>query len=97
MSAWHPSDLPTLLTNVGNQGKSGSDSDIVKVSRMARLRHADGLLECLLIGVDRKSSVHPQNVAFDPKRSLAAVDHADRPRSSSPYWGAPLLLLILEA
>jgi len=29
--------------------------------------HAGGLRECLLIGVDRKSSAHSQNGAFDPK------------------------------
>jgi hypothetical protein len=27
---WHLSDLPTLLTKVGYQGKSGRDSDITK-------------------------------------------------------------------
>jgi hypothetical protein len=37
---WHLSDLPTLLTNVGNQGKSGNDSDIVKVSRMTQMRNS---------------------------------------------------------
>jgi len=31
-----PFDLPTVLTNVGYQGKSGSDWNIVKLPRMAR-------------------------------------------------------------
>src|SRR5258708_37863108 len=33
---------------------------------MARLRHTDGLRKRLLIGVDRKLSVHGQNDANDP-------------------------------
>jgi hypothetical protein len=37
---WHLSDLPTLPTNVGYQGKSGSDSDIVKPSLLTHLRHS---------------------------------------------------------
>jgi hypothetical protein len=39
---------------------------------MALLRPAAGSRECQLIGVDRKSSTHPQNDAPDPKRSLGA-------------------------
>jgi hypothetical protein len=31
---WHFSDLPTPLTNVGYQGKSGSNSDIAKSTRL---------------------------------------------------------------
>ena len=33
---WHFSDLPTPLTNVGYQGKSGSNSDIAKSTRLTR-------------------------------------------------------------
>jgi hypothetical protein len=36
---WHISDLPSLLPNVGYQGKSGSDSDIVKPSRLTLSGH----------------------------------------------------------
>jgi hypothetical protein len=38
---------------------------------LAPLRHADGLCECPLIRVDRKSSADSQNVAFDPERTSA--------------------------
>ena len=38
---------------------------------MAHLRPADGLRGCLLIGVDRKSSAHPQNDVNDPKQNSA--------------------------
>jgi len=31
---WHFSDLPTSLTNIGYQGKSGSNSDIAKSTRL---------------------------------------------------------------
>jgi hypothetical protein len=33
---WHFSDLPTPLTNVGYQGKSGSNSDISKSTRLTQ-------------------------------------------------------------
>jgi hypothetical protein len=36
---WHLSDLPTRPTNVGYQGKSGSDSDFVKASLLTRNGH----------------------------------------------------------
>ena len=36
---------------------------------MARLRHAGGPRGCLLIGVERKLSTHPQNDVIDPKRT----------------------------
>jgi hypothetical protein len=48
---WHLSDLPTLLTNVGNQGKSGNDSDIVKVSRMTQMRNAGDLGDFLRLSL----------------------------------------------
>ena len=32
--SWHFSDLPTPLTNVGYQGKSGTNSDIAKSTRL---------------------------------------------------------------
>jgi hypothetical protein len=34
-----PLDLPTLPTNVGYQGKTGSDSEIVNPSLLTRRRH----------------------------------------------------------
>jgi hypothetical protein len=33
---------------------------------LARLRHADRLRNCLLIGVDRKGPAHSQSGAIDP-------------------------------
>src|ERR1700730_1626114 len=42
---------------------------------MALLRHAGGLRECLLIGVDRKSSAHSQNGAFDPEQTSDIRSH----------------------
>jgi hypothetical protein len=40
---------------------------------MAPLRHIDGLQECPLIGVDRKSSARRQIGAIDPNRTLRAL------------------------
>src|SRR5713226_8474874 len=40
---WHFSDLPTPLTKVGCQGKSGSNSDIAKSTRLTRNGHAKQL------------------------------------------------------
>jgi hypothetical protein len=36
---WPFSDLPTPLTNVGYQGKSGSNSDIAKSTRLTQPGH----------------------------------------------------------
>ena len=41
---------------------------------LALLRSADGLRDCLLIGVDRKSSARSQNDAVDPTETWAAPD-----------------------
>jgi len=41
---WHQTDMPTPLTNVGYQGKSGSNSDIVKPTRLTQLRHEQNIL-----------------------------------------------------
>ena len=47
--SWHFSDLPTPLTNVGYQGKSGSNSDIAKSTRLTYLGHPrDAALPYLL-------------------------------------------------
>jgi hypothetical protein len=45
---------------------------------MARLRHTDGLGECLLFGVERKSLRHGRTVAFDPTSDncCSVPDHA---------------------
>src|SRR5229473_4159334 len=59
------------LTNVGYQGKSGSNSDIAKSTRLAPLRHAYGHQKCLLVGVDRKWSAHGRNDASDSDRTWA--------------------------
>jgi hypothetical protein len=41
---WYQTDMPTPLTNVGYQGKSGSNSDIVKPTRLTQLRHEQNIL-----------------------------------------------------
>ncbi len=43
---------------------------------MALFRHADGHLECPLIGADRKSLVHAQNGEIDPSRKLSLAPTA---------------------
>jgi hypothetical protein len=47
---------------------------------MALLRHAEGHRECLFFGVDRKSSAHAQNGAFEPiatERHSSSKDEDD--------------------
>jgi hypothetical protein len=53
---WHFSDLPTPLTNVGYQGKSGRNSAIAKSTRLTRKRHC-GVTACPLILPQSRSPV----------------------------------------
>jgi hypothetical protein len=56
---------------------------------LAQMRSADRFRECLLFGVDRKSSAHPQNDAIDPKRTYNGdAKHRDGRATRSPARNA---------
>src|SRR5436190_4264571 len=60
-------------------------------SVVARLRHADGHEECLLFGVDRKSSTQVQTDVIDPKPTLSSrIDGHARDEGFSPAGAGPL-------
>jgi hypothetical protein len=63
------SDLPTPLTNVGYQGKSGSNYDIAKSTRLAHTRSAGMSVIPPLLEDKRTSRGEPISVAIDPQET----------------------------
>jgi hypothetical protein len=57
---WHFSDLPTPLTNVGYQGKSGSKSDIAKATRLTPSRSRACLLKSPLLLTRSSETLAPR-------------------------------------